>query len=174
MLVTCKWFGPLEAFHQIKLRIKLNIDLIKWQAWEPKMQPWQVLHSVCVKGWGAWEALLLKAEGQCLHRGKAALEVWRRRLRLQPAMARVGPCWQLTQTCLQPGMLVLSSQPTVFELLFGEFSGSRGWLISLMDKTQVRHLNWLKCCDVSHCKTHSIVSMERASWGPRIHFFSAN
>lgn len=54
VLVTCKWFGPLEAFHQIKLRIKLYGDLIKWQAWEPKMQPWQVLHAVCVKGWGAW------------------------------------------------------------------------------------------------------------------------
>lgn len=52
------------------------------------------------------------------------MEVWRRRLRLRPAMARVGPCLQLTQTCLQPGLLALSPQPSVFGLLFGEFSGS--------------------------------------------------
>lgn len=123
MLVTCKWFGPLEAFHQIKLRIELNGDLIKWQAWEPKMQPWQVLHLVCVRRWGVWAVMLGRLQSGVASESsrvntcvgtRPAMEaaVRRRRAQVMASLAGAGhrPCLWLSQTCPQHGLPMLSPQ----------------------------------------------------------------
>lgn len=120
MLVTCKWFGPLETFHQINLRIRLNGDLMKWQAWEPKMQPWQVLHSMYVWRQEAWmptltEALHLTAEGlilcgdrgACIHSTLGVLEACPgRHWAFICPTAWLWPCLYLTQTYPWQGLLM--------------------------------------------------------------------
>lgn len=149
MLVTCKWFGPLETFHQIKLRIELDGDLMKWQEWEPKMQPWQVLHSKNMWRWGAWmprltEALHLKDEGLIPCGDKGACTIWPWGY-WRPALGGIGlficpsawlwPCWHLRQTYPWQGLLTFPPRlplhrPSVVGLPFGDALGTQQWTIT--------------------------------------------